>query len=125
MRARKRRSSPSQSPHKLGSEAERRVRLHYRLRGWIVVAENARAGGNEIDLIVRRGRRLLFVEVKARRGPAFGDPLEAVGTRKAARIRRAAEAWLAKRPELLELELGFEAVAVRADGRIARTPLDV
>jgi putative endonuclease len=113
------------SPRRLGPEAERRVRRHYRLRGWLVLAANARAGGNELDVVVRRGRRLIFVEVKARSGLGFGDPWEAVGPEKARRVRRAAKAWLAGRPELLELEIGFEAVAVRPDGRIERTTLDV
>ncbi len=113
------------SPSRLGPRAERRVRLHYRLRGWVVVAANARAGGNELDIVVRRGKRLVFAEVKARSGTGFGDPSEAVGPEKARRVRRAAEAWLARRPELLELEIAFEAVAVRPDGRIERMPLDV
>jgi putative endonuclease len=60
--------------------------------------------------------------VKARTGEGFGDPLEAVGPEKERRLRRAAEAWLARHPELEELEVAFEAVAVRR-GRIAREPL--
>lgn len=117
--------SPSSSRKRLGPEAERRVRRHYRLRGWGVLAANARAGGYELDLVVRRGRRLVFVEVKARSGTGFGDPLEAVGALKTARVRQAAEAWLAVRPALQDLDVAFEAVAVRPDGRIARAPLDV
>jgi putative endonuclease len=112
-------------PSRLGPEAERRVRRHYRLRGWVVLEANARAGGNELDVVVRRGRRLVFSEVKARSGTRFGDPCEAIGPKKARRVRRAAEAWLARRPELLDLNIAFEAVAVRPDGRIERTPLDV
>jgi putative endonuclease len=110
------------STRALGTEAEKRVRLHYLLRGYRVLAANARAGGNELDLVVRRGRRLVFVEVKARSGDRFGDPLEAVGQEKARRLRRAAEGFLARNPELLELEIRFEIVAVRR-GRIERTPL--
>jgi putative endonuclease len=119
------RRKTSSSPRRLGPEAERRVRRHYRLRGWVVLDANARAGGNELDIVVRRGRRLVFVEVKARSGTGFGDPWEAVGLAKTRRVRHAAEAWLARRPELHGLEIGFEAVAVRPDGRIARVPLDV
>jgi putative endonuclease len=119
------RGTRSASPKRLGPEAERRVRRHYRLRGWVVLDANARAGGNELDVVVRRGRRLIFSEVKARSGTGFGDPWEAIGPKKIRRIRRAAEAWLARRPELSELEVAFEAVAVRPDGRIERTPLDV
>lgn len=112
----------SKRSKRLGPDAERRVRRYYRLRGYQVLAANARAGGNELDVVVRRGRRLVFAEVKARSGTGFGDPWEAVGPEKARRVRRAAQAWLAARPELAELDVSLEVVAVR--GReIARAPL--
>ena len=116
------RSSRKPPSKRLGPEGERRVRLHYRLRGYRVLDANARAGGNELDVVVRRGRRLLFCEVKARSGTSFGDALEAVGPEKVRRLERAARGWLARRPELAKLDIGFEAVAVR--GRhIERVPL--
>jgi putative endonuclease len=86
----------------------------------VVLDRNAWAGGNELDLVVRRGRRLVFVEVKARRGTGYGDPLEAVTPEKQRRVRRAAEAWLAARPTLSALDVDFEAAAVRGR-RIERT----
>ena len=106
----------------LGPRAERRVRLYYRLRGYRVLAANARAGRNELDIVLRRGRRLVFCEVKARSGDGYGDPREAVGPEKERRLRRAAEIWLVRNPELLELEVAFEVVGVRGK-RIERVPL--
>jgi putative endonuclease len=105
--------SRSWPPSRLGRDAERRVRRHYRLRGYRIVATNVRAGGNELDIIARRGGRLIFCEVKARAGPGYGHPLEAVGPEKARRIQRAAEAWLAGHPDLIHLEVGFEVAAVQ------------
>jgi putative endonuclease len=105
-----------------GAAAERRVRRYFRLRGYTVLGANVLAGGNELDVIVRRGRRLVFVEVKARSYEDFGDAFEAVGPEKRRRVRRAAEAFLAGRPELAGLEVAFEAVAVRPRG-IERAPL--
>lgn len=90
------------------------------LRGHRVLGRNVWAGGNEIDLIVRRGRRLVFVEVKRKRGAGFGDPLEMVGPEKLRRVRRAAAAWLAAHPEAAGLEIGFEVAAVRGR-RVRRT----
>jgi len=110
------------STRQLGSEAERRVRLHYRLRGYRVLAANTRAGGNELDIVLRRGRRLVFCEVKMRSGLAFGDPWEAVGPEKERRLRRAAEGFLARNPGLLDLDIAFEVAAVRGR-RIDRIPL--
>jgi putative endonuclease len=101
------------------NDAERRARRWYRLRAWRVLGTNVWAAGNEVDLIVRRGRELRFVEVKEKRGSAYGDPVEAVSEEKQRRVRRAAEAWLAVHPELDALQPGFDVVAVRA-GRLER-----
>lgn len=96
-----------------GLAAERKAARWYRLRGWRVLGANVWAGGNELDLIARRGRQLRFVEVKEKRGPRYGDPLEMVTAEKQRRVRRAAAAWLAARPELEGLTVGFDVVAVR------------
>ncbi len=66
---------------------------------------------------MRRGRRLVFCEVKEKSGHGFGDPLEMVEPEKRRRIRRAADAWLAAHPEAELSTSRFEVVAVRgADG---------
>jgi putative endonuclease len=110
------------SKQRVGSDAERRVRRHYRLRGYLVLAANTRAGGNELDVVLRRGRRLVFCEVKCRTGTGFGDPWEAVGPEKERRLRRAAEGWLLRHPELRDLDVAFEVAAVRGR-KIERVPL--
>jgi putative endonuclease len=101
------------------NEAERQALWHYRLRGYRILGTNVWAGGNELDLIARRGRRVVFCEVKSKGGPGRGDPLEMVGPEKQRRLRRAAEAWLATRPDLTGLEATFDVVAVR-EGRVER-----
>jgi putative endonuclease len=93
--------------------------LHYRLRGYRILAVNARAAGNELDIVLRRGGRLVFSEVKAKASEAYGDPLEMVGPEKRRRLLRAAEAWLGAHPEHAELEVGFEVVALRG-GKLER-----
>jgi putative endonuclease len=104
-----------------GFGAERRAIRWYRIRGWQILGENVWAGGNELDLIVRRGRTLRFVEVKEKRSSRFGDPLEMLTAEKQRRLRRAAAAWLGARPELGRLSVGFDVIAVR-DGRVYRVP---
>jgi len=104
-----------------GLAAERKAARWYRLRGWTILGANVWAGRNELDLIARRGRQLRFVEVKEKRGPGFGDPLEMVTAEKQRRVRRAAAAWLAARPELAGLTIGFDVVAVR-EGKLQRVP---
>ena len=111
------------SSRRLGPEAERRVRRHYRLRGYRILAANAWAGGYELDIVARRGRTIVVCEVKARSRSEHGDPLEAVGAEKARRVRQAAETWLALRPTLAGLDVRLEAVAVYGR-RLVRVPFD-
>jgi putative endonuclease len=101
--------------------AERRAVRHYRLRGYRILGTNVWAGGNEIDVIARRGRRLVFCEVKSKSSLRYGDPIAMVGPEKVRRITRAAEAWLALRPELRRLEVRFDVIAETA-GRLRQVP---
>jgi putative endonuclease len=114
--------TPSTSTRSRGRAAERRARRFYRLRGFRVLDANAWAGGYELDLVVRRGGRLVFCEVKAKSGPGYGDPLEMVGAEKQRRLLRAAEAWLAAHPDHGRLEVRLEAVGI-AEGRLRRVAL--
>jgi putative endonuclease len=104
------------------NRGERLAARHYRLRGYRIVDANARAGGHELDLVVRRGRRLVFVEVKERAGDGYGGPVGAVDREKRRRVRRAAASWLQAHPETAELEIGFEVAAI-TDGQLERLDL--
>ncbi len=104
------------------NRGERRALLHYRLRGYRLLEANARAGGYELDLVLRRGRRLVVVEVKEKGGPNFGHPLEMVNPEKARRVRAAASAWLAAHPEAAGLDVELEAAGVLGR-RVERVPL--
>jgi putative endonuclease len=64
----------------------------------------------EIDLIVKRGRLIAFVEVKAR--PSWREALESVGRISERRIVGAADLWLAKHPDAAGLDLRYDMVAV-------------
>jgi putative endonuclease len=101
------------------NSTELRARRHYRLRGYRILGSNVWVGGNELDLIVRRGQNLAFVEVKGKSGAGFGDPLEMVDAEKVRRVRRAAVAWLASHPKHGDCEVRFDVVVERA-GRLER-----
>ena len=81
-----------------------------RLKGYRVVARRFRTPLGEVDLVVRRGRTLAFVEVKARHEAAAA--LEAVTPRQRGRIGRAAQAFLVRRPDLADCDLRFDVVIV-------------
>jgi putative endonuclease len=93
----------------------------YRRRGWKVLDHNRWLAGAELDLVVRRGRVLAFVEVKSKSGVGFGDPFEMMTPVKIARIRRATEVWLRLHPELKGLQVRFDVIAERA-GKIEHLP---
>jgi putative endonuclease len=91
------------------------ARLYLRL-GFDVVARNCRLPRGEIDLIARRGSLLVFCEVKTRVTDRFGQPSEAVGYRKRARVRQLAAAWLARHPAgRCEIRFDVVSVIVRGD----------
>lgn len=101
------------------NRGERRALWHYRLRGYRILGSNVHAGRYELDLIVRRGHTLLFVEVKQRSSAGFGGALGAVDAEKRRRVHRAAQAWLTRNPQRRGIRIGFE-VAALEQGRLER-----
>ncbi|MEX2457933.1 MAG: YraN family protein [Actinomycetota bacterium] len=80
----------------LGSAGEGAALDWYLARGFRLVARNWRCPLGELDLIVRRGSLVAFVEVKTRAGSGFGGGYEAVGWRKQHKLRQLAEAFVAR-----------------------------
>ena len=78
-----------------------------------MLARNVWVGGYELDLVLRRGRAIVFCEVKAKRSSERGDPLEMITREKTRRLRRAAEVWLATNAEAGGCEARFDVAAER------------
>lgn len=85
--ARQKVSSPRQNLGRLG---ERLASDALEARGYRIIERNFRCRSGEIDLVAEEGQDLVFVEVKARRGTAFGLPEEAVNSRKALKLQEVA-----------------------------------
>ena len=83
---------------RLGADGEARAARFLERKGYRILARNLRIDGVEVDLIARRGRTVIFVEVKTRRSLRFGAPETAVDGAKQARIVHAARAWLREAP---------------------------
>ena len=82
----------------LGRRGERRAAWFYRLRGYRIVARNVHLRGGEIDLVARRGRTLVFVEVKARQSITAGYGVDAVDRRKTLQLISLADQYLTRHP---------------------------
>ena len=78
----------------LGDAGEKKAAGYLRRRGYRILAQNVRAGGVELDLVVRRGTTLAFVEVKTRSSQRAGAPELAVDQNKQRRLTQGAHAWL-------------------------------
>ena len=84
--------------------------------GWQVEAHRFRIGRHDLDLIVRRGRLVAFVEVKTRRSPLCGSALESVSALKRRSIERVALGWRLRHGRAGD-EYRFDLVAVSDRGR--------
>jgi putative endonuclease len=83
-------------PHELGRAGERRARWFYRLRGYRIVGRNLRLHSGEIDIVARRGRTIVVVEVKTRSRIVHGEGYEAVNREKQLRLIRLGDELLAR-----------------------------
>ena len=79
--------------HRLGYDGEEEASAFLAAKGWEIAAHRFRIGRNEIDLIIRRGSLVAFVEVKTRGGLGYGAGREAIGWKKRQAIGRVAEVW--------------------------------
>ncbi|WP_168014310.1 YraN family protein [Halomonas salinarum] len=79
-------------------------------RGLTPVARNQHAKGGELDLVMREGETLVFVEVRHRRDSRHGHPLETVTISKQRRLIKAARFYLARNG--LSCPCRFDVVAV-------------
>jgi putative endonuclease len=78
----------------------------------LTVAANVRTRYGEVDLIVRDGKELVFVEVKTRLVDARVGPLDAISPTRALRMRRLAEAYLGEQGDDVPWRIDVVAVHV-------------
>jgi putative endonuclease len=95
---------------RLGVSAETRAMIFLGAKGYWTLARRWKSPVGEIDLVVRRKRLIVFVEVKARK--TLDQAAESVLVRQRRRIVAAAEAWLAAHPEHAGYDMRFDAVLV-------------
>jgi len=105
-----------QRAHLAGMAAEDSVARDYARRGCVEVRRRFRGRQGEIDLVMRDGTALVFVEVK--QSSSFERAAESLGARQMARIYGAAEEYLADAPAGLLSEARFDVALVDASGAV-------
>lgn len=96
---------------KTGDEGEQIAADFLTGLGYRIIERNVRKGPVELDIVAKHGSEIVFVEVKARKGQAWGDPEEFVEGLKQSRLVRAAEAWL-EMNRLEEHPCRFDVIAI-------------
>ena len=98
----------------LGKRGEDLACQELERRGYVIVARRFRVRSGELDIVARDGGTLVFVEVKARAGHAFGGAAEAITPMKQLRMTRLADEYLV-RHHLHECSCRFDVVAIHFD----------
>ena len=98
-----------------GDAAEGAALAMLQARGLQLLARNAASRGGELDLVMRDGATLAFVEVRYRGIAAFGGGAASVDAGKRRRLVHAAQAWLLVHPQHADAPCRFDVVAASGD----------
>ena len=99
----------------IGEHNERRAERFLIDRGLHLLARNYRCRFGEIDLVLRDGGVLVFVEVRFRRASSFGTAAETVTTSKQRRLITTARHYLQSHPSVLPCR--FDVVAINGQNK--------
>ncbi|HET8711868.1 MAG TPA: YraN family protein [Spongiibacteraceae bacterium] len=98
-----------------GAAIENAAAMWLQAQGMACVARNFRCRGGEIDLIMRDGRTLVFVEVRLRNREDFGNAAESVTAAKQRRVIHAAQYYLATHLGCADLACRFDVLAAKCE----------
>lgn len=102
-----------------GRAAEDAALRFLEARGFALLARNYRCRLGEIDLVMRDGESLVFVEVRARRSPSHGGAAASIGHAKRRRLVAAARHFLMTHPGAASMPARFDVVALSDPGEDA------
>lgn len=100
-----------------GFAAEEQVAGHYLAQGSSIAARRWRGRSGEIDLIVREGALVVFIEVK--RADTFARAAERLSRRQMDRIWATATEFLAGEPAGQDSDVRFDVALVDGQGQIS------
>lgn len=96
----------------LGLRGERIAMAFLISCGWSIEAHRFKLGRHDLDLVIRKGKTVAFVEVKTRRSHTCGTAVEAVSARKQRDLARVASVWVLRQSRPGD-EFRFDLVAVQ------------
>jgi putative endonuclease len=101
--------------YELGRWGEAQATRHLESQGCQIVASNWRCTAGEVDVIALDGSCMAFVEVRTRRGQAFGTPEESITSQKLDRMATVAETYVCEQG--WEGDWRLDVVAIQVDDR--------
>lgn len=98
--------------NEIGKQGEAEAARHLREQGYEIMARNYRYQHAEIDLIAKKGKLLVFFEVKTRTNLSFGNPEEFVSYTKAKLVMKAAEQYIFATDWFFDIRFDIIAVTI-------------
>ena len=96
--------------NKLGKDGELIAFMLLQRDGFNIVHTNWKFQKAEVDIIAKKGRFLIFVEVKTRGSKKFGKPSDSIDKKKISLYKDAVEGYLEQNPT--ELEIRFDVINI-------------
>jgi putative endonuclease len=107
--------------HSLGQRGEDYAAQYLIDRGYALRARNWRCAVGEIDLVTEKDGRLIFVEVRTRRGDRLGTPEESITPAKRAKLIAAAQTYLAEHGQTdRDWRIDVVAIEIGSRGEVKR-----
>ena len=105
-------TKPEAAPPTAGAKAEAAAEHYLRDHGLHPIARNFSCKLGEIDLIMRDGNTLVFIEVRFRKSNRFGSAIETVTRSKQQKIQRTAQYYLMQQANSANMALRFDVIGM-------------
>lgn len=110
-----------QHKHLLGQWAEQTALLFLQSQQYQYVNKNYHSRFGEIDLIVKRGNELVFVEVKARSAGSYAEACEVISYSQQRKIIKTAQFFLQRYPNYYNFDCRFDVICFDFPQKLAKT----
>lgn len=111
----------SKSTQPVGRQGEDAAVAFFESLGYTILERNYHFEKAEVDIVAYDDRRIIFAEVKSRKGISFEESEQRLSGEQLQRIRKAAQAWLYERKmEGAPVRFDLVTVLLRGDEPVCR-----